>query len=620
MNTNREIVCLSQGQNPNHFQVKFPKNIAIHPESEIGLVSGRVNHNYTGTFDASNNRLTLLFGGNGMEQAATATNNSLDWLSPQYIYLKDGAWNLRGHTNDSAGNSAGIAFGNRSILTNLVDSLNEQNIYFTWQWGGRYTSASAMGIFPYCAAHRSGLCSWEHPIINTLGSGITITNNAHTPAASGFTQFTANAAAGGYTAIGSEPTTLAYSTQILPAGVANNPRLWAEYILPAQAGLVNNRMFAGIVLDHQETYKTREPYNAEQDWILYPLNQDGDPNLLDGAELYRPNMFIYWEIREDTKIFFVRREINDDGTIGQIINETDSGSVYDGTAPRIITFVPEIATAGTATVSTLACKVGAAVAVTYTLGKKEHKYLLRHGLCNDSNCIMEFRGIDKSCFTFNGTGASLGNVDRPTSGANLGNINIALCTDTVNSGEIMVLAPDTTSNYDFYKFTQLNNCQVFRNANYPYYFFSGSVADSGAMVAININDEGIEVPDFHINLENLPVDNVLATNIRGQAVPRVFSKYQENNSDTEVLHPNNIIYHKLHNKQVMMVDRLEIRITDSENRTFDELQNTTMLNFHLRSNPHMMIQQIIGTINNAAQKLETQVVTEEVQELANNVF
>ena len=619
MDTNREIVCLSTGQNPNHFQVKFPKNIAIHPETEIGLVSGRVQHNYTATFDATNSRFTLLFGGMGMEQGATAGNNSLDWLSPQYIFLKDGPWNLRGHTNDTAGDSGTIGFGNRSILTNMVDSLNDQNIYFTWQWGGKYTSASAMSIYPYCAAHRSGVCSWEHPIINTSGAGITIVNNAH-GVASGYNTFDANAAAGGYTAIGSVPTTLAYSTQILPAGVANNPRLWAEYVLKPRAGLVNNKMFGGLVLDHQETYKSRESYNAEQDWIHYPLNSEGDPDLLNGAGLYQPNMFIYWEIREGTKVFFIRRNINDDGTVGQIIDETDSGATYDGSAPRVISFVPEIGTVGTATVSTVACKIGAATAITYTLGKKEHKYLLRHGLCNDSNGQIEFRGIDKSCFTFNGAGTGLGNVDRPSTGANLGTINICIATDTVNNGEVMVLAPDTTCNYEFYKFTQLNNCQVLRDENYPYYFINGSTADAGAQKAIRINDAGIEVPDFHINIENLPVDNILSTNIRGETVPRIFSQYQDSNSDSEVLHPNNIIYHKLHNKQVMMVDGLMIRITDSENRTFDELQNTTMLNLHLRSNPHYMFQKFIKTINNRAQKLETQEKTEEVQELANNVF
>tara|TARA_R110000822_G_scaffold226852_1_gene359481 strand:- start:357 stop:569 length:213 start_codon:yes stop_codon:yes gene_type:complete len=70
----------------------------------------------------------------------------------------------------------------------------------------------------------------------------------------------------------------------------------------------------------------------------------------------------------------------------------------------------------------------------------------------------------------------------------------------------------------------------------------------------------------------------------------------------------------------MMLDHLRIRFTDNENRTYESLINTTILNLHIRTNAHSMIQALTGAITNSANKKETVDNTERIQRASEFVF
>lgn len=615
---NRSILVSSINQNPNSFQVKLPENIVVQPNSEIGLVRGSVQTNYTHNFDSSNSRFTLLIGQYNMENTASVATSAVEFLPPQQFNLKPGAWYLKGNTGDTAGDSTQFGFGSTSILTNLVDSLNEQNRYYFWQFGGKWTSANNMAIFPYICDHHPKGCNWAPPILNTEGASLTIATTAP-GAAKGFNRFTTNAA-GGYLAI-SEDTPLCYSYTALPTGVASKPQLWGEYTLPLIAAVNPVTVFGGLIMTQQEDYKKSQGYLVEKDWLGLPLNSEGSPELSDSTK-YVNKMIFSWELR-GFDIFFVRREITENGEAGNIISAIDSGVDYDGTAQRIIQFLPKLSSNGAGnTVLELLCKVDAATIITYEISAKENQYDWKHALCLDSDFSCDFTGVDRSTYIFNKYTDTLGNMDKPTAlPAGLGNINCCLSFEPNNFGKVLIVGPDTTVNTEFANFTRDNNAVILGNATKSYYFINGATSDFAAPTAITVSPEGVDGPSYHICVDNLPINNFNCNGISGLVTPRIYSHYDNATAnETEVLEPDNIIYHKLHNKQPFMLDHLRIRITDNDNRTYESLINTTVLNLHIRENPHRVYQDIDKMVRGLAQVMENRDTTEENFILANNVF
>ena len=624
MNTDREILCVSTGQNPNSFQVKFPKNIAIHPNSEIALIKGRTNQNYSRQFDATNSKFVLLWGQYNMENSKAVGLTECTFLTPDTITLEEGIWSLKSLTGNKAGDSTVNEFRDRTILNNLVDSLNEQTLYFNWQWAGEYTATDAISIFPYNCPHESGSVSFVPGLSGDSAMDIqTIAKNPGV--AAGKNTFVPNASVGGYTAVTNEKCTLAYSYDILPAGVVDVPQFWHYVSLPVVGGANVVRFFGGVILAHQETNKQPSGYVPSLDWCGIPLDTEGSPILNDGAEQFLNQMPISYEIRDGGVIYFIFRDINADGTIGDIITEVETPDIYDGTVGKTIQLRPQIVSIGAPALETrsiIECVVGATVRATFILDAKYHKYELKHAICNDTNVLVEFIGVDESNYIKNTPADTLGPVDRPTSGAILGNINMGMFTSTIQVGREINLRPDTTSNIEFNEITQNANARIFERDVTSYYFFNGQTAAQGAQVDIAINiDNFIAIPDYHICVENIPLESFHCDGIVGQTTYRIFSHYQnDDNNLTDTIEPYNIIYHKLHNKQTMMLDHLRIRFTDNENRTYESLINTTILNLHIRTNAHSMIQALTGAITNSANKKETVDNTERIQRASEFVF
>ena len=622
MNTNREILCSSKGQNPNFFQVKLPKNIAIHPNSEIALIKGRVHHDLSTNFSDNNNTFTLLWGQYDMKNNGTTGTSPCTWLTPEEIKLKNGVWShYSSNAGDIAGDSSEITFTNKTILNNLIDSLNEQTLYFNWQWSGIYVTRKTISIYGYICEHTSGSCSFVPSLLNDgepLDISIIPANPGVHPSLNSFT--TNNA--GGYLAYTNSRCTLAYSIDILPDADVDVPRKWHSLTLPVQANPNINRIFGGVILSHQETYKQNEMYSPSKDWCKIPLNDLGQPDMSQNASNYINNMPISYEINGNGEIIFTRREILDNGLVGEIKEIIPSGEIYDGTAERVITLNPKILSENNITKTKVECLVDGVVVNTFELDESYHRYELKHALCIDCDFTPLFAGIDESRYVKNSPTTTLGLIDRPTSGAVLGNINLAIIFGSLNVDEIMNLRPDTVVNEDFHRRTQSNNSLIFFDQDLAFYFINGQVADIDNQVPIFIGNQNsfLEMPNLHIGIENLPLNEFLASGLKGEQTYRIYSHYDENGVVTDVIDPHNIIYHKLHNKQTIMLDNFRIRITDDDNATYESLIGTTLLNIHIRTNPHKMLQALTGAIRTMSQKKETVDNTEQIQELSYNIF
>lgn len=619
MNTDREIVCLSTGQDPNTFQVKFPKNIAIHPNSEIGLIRGKVSHNWLKNLDETNNQMTLIYGGYNMDQFSNNTYNSCNIFTPEQITLKNGPWSVRSLNGDTAGDVNGFGYGSPNILTNLVDSINEQTKYFNIQWAGEWASSSTISIFPYIAFHEASVGGWKPALIKT--NSITLGQGTN-PGPGNFSYKTLASAGlnnGDYLAV-SDYCQIQYSYTIMASGVANKPQYWHHVVLPTQAAFASQGLFGGIILAQQEDYKNEANYDPERDWVKMPVDANGNPDINGNL---MSNMPFSWEL-VGTKIMFYMREIID-GKCGNIIMEQDSGLTYDGTTARNFAIRPVIADDAINKVTKLSVQFLANGVVVSTVDLEEtfdlSPYRLRHAICNRSNATVRWTGLDKSSYTFLRPDLTLGKIDTPTNGGHIGTINIGMFMDIVKNETIMQLGPDTECNLQFEERTEKNNLAVLRPAQRPYYFIRSNQYDDGAQFLLTLNANSLEdVPDFHVCVDNLPIEEFLSNGTRGLTCGRIYSHYEDSNAFTEILEPDNIIYHKLHNKQTIMLDHLRIRITDNENAIYQELTGTTMLNIHIRTNPHRMLQELTGAIRSMSSKKETVDNTEVIQRASEFVF
>ena len=617
-NYNKEFVVSSQGQNPNQFQVKLPHNCIITPHTEIALTKGRFHLVERKTIDATNNTFVLLWGQYNMEvtSATGAATEESRYLPPEVIHLKPGVWDLKATTNDTAGLSTGLGFGNPNILTNLVDSLNEQSRYFIWQWGGKYTANDQIAIFPYWANHTSGACDWINASFADEGPIFVVTPAV--PATSPETMVISDSGNGGSLCVTNTRAPMPYTREALPAGDAANPQIMHEFTLPV-TGVPNiEKLFGGLIVEEQFTYRQKESYDPTKDWIGL------DPDHLDELGNAVNNCIFGWEVLEDGKIAFYRREILEGGKPGDRIDEHISATTYDGTTERKIEYSLGMYLQGNISKIRLSCTIDGASVAVYELAESDtFAYNWRHALCNSSDVDVEFVGLTQNQFVKNRYDQSLGTVSKPTAAlGNENNFRVAMVFAPMQVDSEIILFPDIKVNSEFSGLTQQTNALTFLppNANRVYNYINTQTADAGNPDIVNLNMIDVDHPDFHVCIENLPIENALCNGSFGQAQKRIYSQYNEDGTISETIEPYNLYYHKLAHKQPFVLDTFKIRITDNENRTSQEFAGTTILNIHIRSNPHRTYQSLIGTINDLAQRLDTIDNTEQLQQISNAVF
>jgi len=653
MYVNKSIVVNSGNQNPNDFNVKLPYNMAIHPNTEVAVTSGKYYVNKTLAIDSCNDTFVLLWGNwnqNILHKRASNAGSECSYVYPEVFKFKHGNYNLFGNT--SMNSIANPDSPNISML--LAKTLNEQTRYFQWRWYSSWSGAANShseipDIVNYVPDYTVGSLTWLTPTFAN-GTPGTLTNNG---TGAGTNVFTRGA---GPPSVGSQFVSascfpLPFDARYIVAQIKV-----CEYSLPAVAPQINV-LFGGLIMEQQYNYRnnTIGGYDKEKDWIL--VGEDKDT-----SSYYNSQIPIGWEVDRDTGLIsFHRRSISKDGKVGDIVETHTSAISYTGGNVIEIRLVPRLTNyAGGPLAQTdvssfyIECQInevaggGEVVVGSFDLSDKPEysKYKWRHALCSYCDQDITFQGLAKERFdltTLTNRRIGFNDVAGGTAEDNKWCANLfttlipaELQVDSVVSSNLSVNTDLTFSvNSELADFTRVANCSKYitgpgtaTNPDYRmYYSINAETASNGAAppitapVTLPIRDVQARQIDFHINIDNLPIENCYAYQDGGIESSRVHTEHTINaNRSYGVIEPFNLIYNKIGGKSVQIVDNLKIRITDDNNATLQSLAGSLSLNLHFRTNQHAMFQPLIGAINNMAQKKETYDDYAQLNKVSKSVF
>lgn len=642
MNIDREYLCNNGSSNPNQFSVKLGQDIEIHPNSEVGISKIKFNMDSTRNIDSSNDTFALLWGQAGMENAATTGASAFNLLPPQVFKLKHGTWKLQvpftthGAADFEAGGPQSAAYGDPNIMTNLIDSLNEQNLYDIWGFAGQYNGNSSFGIWAYLRNHSRGVVGLSQAAL--CNGSLTIVDSAATGAAPALSTVTDSQ--DGWAAVSDYYAPMPYSSNIIADTVAN-PACIQQVTLPVLGANEAVATFGGLILESQESYKQSESYNPDKDWIK-GLGENGSDYDIDTDEI-RCNMPISWEIDGAGNLIFVQRQINPDGTVGEDLVRVDSGLNYDGTTHLKIQLRPIMVNApygGAADALTrlrIECYAvlggGALAYVTnfvldrsYFFGQryKHAIYFTSKNTATGAYGVASYTltGVDSNRFSYDQT-ATLGKIDQVATGpVSLGNINWLLITGDLLADEVIPMLPNTTVNYELQRLTAQCNASLIDKNGPDYYFFNGRTNAQTARVGIITNFMDGSV-GLCLNIDNLPIDTGLCTPSRGVSQKRIFTlltgAYE---TPADVVRDvadeaYNINWKTLHNKSPIIINTLNFRWTDLDGRNVGIIEGRCDILVHIRTNPHKMI---VSPPDKKEAIRETLDETEEIFKLAQSVF
>ncbi len=643
---NCEILVNSGNQNPNDFQVKLPKNMDIHPNTEVAITQGKYRLGQGTTIDSTNDTFILGYGSYGLNDLIPeASGVGVEWLNfllPQVIKLKHGKWDTHLTAGDHSGQDDSAMFGDLNMQTNLVDSLNEQSKYFMWAWAGKAPTNSAPGLYSYIPVHESREVVMFNANINTVSPVITYTAPA---GAAGFTNVINNTGTNSAcVALTTSFVPYPYSYNVKTASLAN-PQVWYKCTLNNDNQAVN-RIFGGLIADHQYTYRTNEPYNEQKDFLKISRDGLGDLDIEDTGD-YENGAVFGWELDAGLNICFFRREINEDGSIGNYAEYHISNQVADlglAGAARAIEFRPvmEVAT-NTISNFTIEARIDGAQAqtvggddiiFTLTNDSRYSAFKYRGFVCNDSANNAQLTMCCQEHFEKNKAQNSIGTANQGQAGAQLVNAVAQIYPRYLEVGQRIMWfhkhligqsAGSLSESYASKYLRKTNASDILigpdpANNDDGFYRILGdlTVADP---VTIRINTGNNNPIDFHVEILNLPIQNKSAYQSSGRTSNRVLSVYRNVASNNfGIIDPTNIIYHKLENKQVFMLDHLRIRVSNDDGAIFQELVGNLTLNVHIKTNAHAMLQAITGAIRNRSQNVETVNVYEDVSKASQRVF
>lgn len=638
MNIDREFLCSNGDLNPNQFSVKLGQDVVIHPNSEIGVSKLKFNNHSARSIDGSNDTFVLLWGQAGMDADPTTARSSFDLLPPQKFHLEHGLWRLTVPSSTGAGFQAGgsdvVGYGDPNIMTNLIDTLNEHNLYQWWGFAGKYTSQNVFKIWTFLKPHSRGIVGLQDSIL----SGRSRRTNVNVGGSIGFTQIRGTEE--GWASIGSYNCPMPYSANVIPGTATNLEVLMAVTLMTrANVNVFVKRAFGGLILDSQEFYKSTQSYNQNIDWC----GGLGDNGEIINYEDIINQIPISWEVEPVTgNIVFKRREILNNGLVGEVVEIIDGGATYDGSVLRNIRLIPILTNlSGTPAVATtktrffIDCHVGAVsvglfeIDDSYFFGEK---YRFAHVWQTEDRTnpaapvlgggLSHLFGVDESRFSLNG--ASLGTISRG-GGEEFGNINLSLITSPIESDSILPITPNTTSNYQLQQLTNDCNMTMLKNEYSSFYYMDGETVTEALPLEINTILE-YESMGLSLNVDNLPISTDLCKPVRGISQKRIYTLMTSGTqaltgSYEQVEEPNNINWKMLHNKSPLIINHLDFRWTDLDGRNCNALEGRCYIIIKIRTNPHRMFQQIyLGAVRNKRQVLETYNTTEENFKLSQSVI
>jgi len=651
MNIDREFLCSNGDLNPNQFSVKLGQDVVIHPNSEIGISKLKFNNDSSRVIDSSNDTFVILWGQAGMTSDAQVATSSFDFLPPQKYHLKHGRWRMTvppvaGGFEAGGPNSEG--YGDPNIMTNLIDTLNENNLYDWWGFAGDYNSNNVFRIWAYLRGHTRGALG----LTNAMLSGPCVHNEVAPGPGVGHTDVADTET--GWAVVGTNNMPMPYSTSVIAATATNPTALMNINLRAIAANTVVLRAFGGLILDKQEFYKSSQGYNQDIDWCG-GLGDNGE--ILNYEDIVN-QIPISWEVEVGTgRILFKRREILNNGLVGEVVEIIDSGSIFDATVvagigirfDSIIENKPSLGGAAdniTRFRIDLRIDAGAPVGTfiidsSYFFGEKYRVATVwqTEDRTNPALPVIGgnsylIYGVDEDRFS-DDQGESLGPISKrdivapapppPAIGQTMGNMNLTLVTSPIDSGSYLPIVPNTTTNYEFQRLTADCNMTFLQNLHSPFYFMNGDVVEAANPLVINsfIYNGSMGLA---LNVDNLPISTDLCIPGRGISQKRIYTLMALPTADVaggreRIAEPYNINWKMLHNKSPIIINHLDFRWTDLDGRNVNALEGRCDIILKIRTNPHRMFQQIyLGAVKNKQQVLETYNTTEQNFKLSQSVL
>tara|TARA_R110001606_G_scaffold2485_1_gene10870 strand:- start:1016 stop:3010 length:1995 start_codon:yes stop_codon:yes gene_type:complete len=664
MNIDREFLCSNGDLNPNQFSVKLGQDVVIHPNSEIGISKLKFNNDSSRVIDSSNDTFVVLWGQAGMTSDAQVATSSFDFLPPQKYHLKHGRWRMTippvaggfeagGPLNGAVPREG---YGDPNIMTNLIDTLNENNLYDWWGFAGEYTTNNDFSIWAYLRGHTRGALG----LTNAMLSGPSIvTDVAPGPGSVGHNDVTNTAT--GWAVVGTNNMAMPYSTSVIADDGAGNqpPALIHINFDPIPANTVVLRAFGGLILDKQEFYKSSQGYNQDIDWCG-GLGDNGE--ILNYEDIVN-QIPISWEVEVGTgRILFKRREILNNGLVGEVVEVIDSGIIYDATIPgntviRFDSIIENKATLGGAADNITRMRIDLRVNPafpapspnppvgtfiidsSYFFGEK-YRIATVWQTENRTNPALPVIGgngylvvgVDSARFS-DDQGLTLGPISKRDATAGppivpaltMGNMNLTLVTSPIDSGSYLPIVPNTTTNYEFQRLTGDCNMTFLENLHSHFYFMNGDVVEAANPMVINSYIYNGSM-GLALNVDNLPISTDLCKPGRGISQKRIYTLMAYSTADVagereRIAEPYNINWKMLHNKSPIVINHLDFRWTDLDGRNVNALEGRCDIILKIRTNPHRMFQQIyLGAVRNKRQVLETYDTTEQNFKLSQSVL
>ena len=622
-------------RNPNEFIAKIGRSLSIPPNSEICVNKLSLRNIKYKSVNSSNDTFVIMWGQNGLPNKATSAqnNNQTSFMPAETIKLNHGSYKLYGSLTDIDDLSEGSEVNYDNIANNLIKSISEQSKYFMWGWASTF-STQGVEIMPYLKARTAGFINFNTAIISEDNMNIII-NAAVAGASPSNTEITNTR--NGYAIVGSERVPFPYDTFLI-APTLDEPRGLTIWTLDQydNTDIELLRGFGGYILDEQEYYKNNESYNIEKDWIGF--ENEFDINLDDPINTINL-MPISWEIEKETnQIMFIRREIVNN-SVGDIVENIQTGIIYNGTNDIEISFQPNITPGNPVTdtnkfIMNCVVKVAANPATTVGFFDLDQSYfgmdwrnaLVWSSIDNDTfdyGTIDIFcSGIDESKFITN-VNSSIGPISgNAIAGGiyHMGNISATLFMTPVKSGTVLNITPETTTDYIFQKFTEKCNCNIFQEQDNTIYNIDNDI-DAGDLLQLDMN-YNTDSAQLSLNIDNLPINNYICNPENGKTQKRIFTIMNEG-SDSEtpysspiVINPFNLNWNKLNNMSPIVINNFQIRFSNLDGSTSSCLESNVDIEILIKSNTQINYRATRGM----TQKIETIDQTENNFKIAQNVF
>lgn len=591
----------SVGQDPSKFSCKIP-NTTIKPESAICLVGAKLYKNDLIKIDSTNDTFVLQWGQSDCKTTPPEQEDFLiSYLPREQLKIRHGTYNVIGPSNNHGSKNPG------NFIFAVLEALNTTQ--FCW-WGfyGEYNFFSdffSMDIYAYIKEIESNAGQWatNFPGLNDTTNGVILDNVTET-------QFTP--ATDSYGMYGTSQLVLPLDYRDVNGDPFEEPIV--KLNLPNVPGPVfNNFRGAGILIIteqhfqdllngvHNDSFFEVDANNfiapGTFNYISFTMNSDGEDIEIiknrtfpdgtgdEGTEDFNFNfttgngvsysansnfnIALYGKIDEASNRFFIIAR-TDDGTV-QYEEEFELNDLdFKNKGFRAIVYTNW--NTGIQT-SEIECTMKADL-------NPDHESKI--GLMGSIGNSPDFNEVDLggwAAYMFPSQVENGWQIRTYDTGVNLivGNTLTQLCKS--NNLEVVQQrkATDGKTNDWWYD-----------------YFPKDSSEDNGTRLYID-HPFGGGVQEYCFQVKNLQIASVIGSQYQGNNSNIIYNHFDGDNSNkTIVVNPENELYVKLTNTSDMVIDRLDIEITNLQNETLTELEGTSFLTLKFHENKtDKLIKQLI---------------------------